>query len=89
MIDFFKESKFFSFEEQLIMNNLAVDVTKDEFLMQLDFSISVCGKDDDFSLELMQNIKSKVLKLSDEEWKQLQEFIPFPVDDSMEEYIEE
>lgn len=85
MIDFAKDNKFFSVEEQLILNHLAVGVSKDEFFVQLDFSMAVCSEDDTFSLELLQNVKSKVQNFDDEQWEQLQQFVPFPIDGFFED----
>lgn len=74
----FKEfERMFDFEEKMFLNNNALGVSKTEFLNQCSFSCAVVD-DEDCSF-LVKRVMEKVEILSEEEWEELKQYIPFAV----------
>ncbi len=67
----------FDNEEQLVLNRLAMKESKNSFIERLEFGLSV-GNNEDIA-DLLKNLKSKVSSLSDEEWGNIEELLPFDV----------
>lgn len=70
-------SRMFDFEEKMVLNKSAVGVSKKAFLDQCSFSKAVT--EDDECIALLSSVAEKVEKLSDEEWEELKQYIPFDV----------
>lgn len=77
MLDFMEFTRMFDFEEKLVLNRVALDMSKSRFLDHCAFSESVTTDDDCKSL--MKVLLVKVEKLSDEEWDNLKSYLPFDV----------
>lgn len=77
MFDYTAADRHFTAEEKLVLNQFAVDVDKDRCCELLSFSSSV-SEDEDY-VSLLQETSSKIQKLSDDEWINLQRFLPLGV----------
>ena len=77
MRDFSKDSGFFSEEEKIFVNRLAVGVGKEKCCEMLDFTINVTSDDD--CVAVLQSLYAKIRDLSVEEWADLQNYLPFDV----------
>lgn len=71
----FLHDGFFSDEEKMVLNRLAVNVSNDECCEQLLFGAEVTGDED--CVSLFSSLREKVASLSVEEWDNLQSFLPF------------
>lgn len=87
MIKFSGDSKYFNVDEQSILNRLAIDLSKDEFLEQLTVTIDLC--DDEDCISLMEDVKDKVNELTVSEWNDLQLYLPFELPYSDADFLEE
>ena len=69
------DNNIFDTEEQVILNRIAIDESKDSVIEKIDLSINVCT--DDEVVSLMSNLKYKILNYSNENWIELQLMLPF------------
>lgn len=69
--------KMFDFEEKMFLNNNALGASKGEFLNQCSFSCQVV--DDELCSLLVKRVMEKVELLTEEEWEELKQYIPFEV----------
>lgn len=67
----------FNMDEKMVLNRVAGDLSKEEFLEQCDFS-KMIAVDEDVD-GLFDELKEKVASLSDEEWEALKKYLPFDV----------
>lgn len=77
MIDFFKESNYFDFEEKMILNNLGVGVSKSRCCDLITLGLKMAT--DTMIQDTLNSLLNKVNALSDEEWEDLQNYLPFDV----------
>ena len=77
MVNFAVDSTMFNVEEKVILNQVAYDMSKEDFLSHCEFSKAVSGDED---METVINgLSTKVSALSVEEWESLVSFLPFDV----------
>ena len=57
---------YFNTEEQLLLNSLCINESKESALKQLDFSINLC-KDNEL-IEVMSDLKNRLLNYTDKMW---------------------
>lgn len=65
----------FDNEEMVILNHLAIGVAKDKVLTSLNFNTKIST--DDNMIEIINELKNKVVTMSNEEWEKLQDMLPF------------
>lgn len=75
MIDFFKESNYFDFEEKIILNRVGIGVSKKEGCDSISFGAKLTA--DEMLQATYLSLLNKVNALSDEEWEDLQNYLPF------------
>lgn len=78
MIDFFKNINYlFNNDEKMMLNHIAEGVGRDSCIEQLSFSMEV--SDDQNCISVLQSVREKIRNLSDEEFADLQKYLPFNV----------
>lgn len=85
MFDFSKDSNIFDEEERVILNHNAIGISREACCEQLAFNMAVTSDND--CVQLLQALYAKVRDLSDEEWEDLQKYLPFEVSFSDEDNI--
>lgn len=86
MVDFFKDfNNLFSNDEKIILNHTAVEGSKESCCQQLSFDMEV--SEDEDCISILQSVYDKICDLSDEEFLDLQKYLPVDVpvtDDDVE-----
>ena len=78
---------YFNTEEQLLLNSLCINESKESALKQLDFSINLC-KDNEL-IEVMSDLKNRLLNYTDKMWAELQSQLPFETAFNIDDIVEE
>ena len=78
---------YFNTEEQLLLNSLCINESKESALKQLDFSINLC-KDNEL-IEVMSDLKNRLLNYTDKMWAELHSQLPFETAFDIDDIVEE
>ena len=91
MFDFSKDDNIFNADEKLVLNRMGIGISRKEFVTQAGFSEQVTEDAD--CKALMHIVMAKIDGLTDEEWEDLQKYLPFDVpfddEDSLQEEFDE
>lgn len=77
MFDFLKSSNMFDMEEKVILNHIGIGIGRNDCCEQLSFSAEVTEDQD--CVEILHRVYEKVCDLTEEEWNELQLYLPFEV----------